>query len=201
MNLHISDDALPLSLRLAVPLTDEELMLLSEENRPYKIERTAEGEISVMTPVGGIGSTYEVYIASVLFQWAESNDRGMGFGSNAGFNLPDGSCLAPDAAWLSLPRWQALTPEQQAGYPPLCPEFVIEIRSRSDSRRLLETKMQLWLSNGAELGWLVDPVEGSVSIYEPGAEPSLLQRPEAVVGTGPVAGFVLRTTRLWATTS
>ena len=156
MNFQLNDDVLPITFRPLAPFTDEDLMRLSRENKPYKIERTAEGDISVMTPVGGIGGTHEFYVASELYQWIERNPTGIGFGSNTGFNLPDGSCLSPDAAWLALPRWNALTPEQQAGFPPLCPDFIIEIRSRSDPRRLLETKMQLWLANGAHLGWLLD---------------------------------------------
>lgn len=119
------------------------------------------------------------------------------FSPNAGFNLLDGSCLSPDGAWLSLTRWNALTSEQQASFPPLCPEFIIEVRSGTDSRELLEAKMQTWLDNGAQLAWLVDPLDGNVVIYRPGGEPELLLRPEIIQGSGPVQGFELRAARLW----
>ncbi len=188
---------LPLSIRPAVPLSDEELMRFSETNKPWKIERNKEGELTVMTPVGGLGGTHEVLIASELYIWARTDGRGLAFGSNTGFNLPDGSCLSPDAAWLSLPRWNALTSEQQIGYPPLCPEFIIEVRSQSDSRRLLDLKMQLWLENGAQLAWLIDPIDGNASIFHAGVPVEALSRPELLQGTGPVAGFELGTTRLW----
>ena len=197
MNLRLSDSILPLTLRPAVRLSDEDLLRLSLDNHPYKLERTAQGEITVMTPVGGIGGTQETYVASQLFLWAEDTGRGIAFGSNTGFNLPDGSCLAPDAAWLSLPRWRALTPEEQAGYPPLCPEFVIEIRSRSDARPTLEAKMQLWMQNGAELAWLLDPANREVILYRPDTDPETISAPDQLAGTGSVEGFTLNTGRLW----
>lgn len=197
MNFQLSDDVLPLTFRPFAPLSDEDLMRLSRANKPYKIERTAHGEITVMTPVGGIGGTHEFYVASQLFNWIESTGSGIGFAANTGFNLPDGSCLSPDAAWLSRPRWNALTAEQQAGYPPLCPEFIIKIRSRSDSRRLLETKMQLWIANGAQLAWLLDPIDRSVTVYTPDQPPQTFLTPSQLTATGPVAGFALDLTRLW----
>jgi Uma2 family endonuclease len=197
MSLNLTSLAPPILLRPAANLTDEELMRFSEENKPYKIERNKYGEILIMTPVGGIGSTHEAYVAYQLFHWNETVQTGMAFISNAGFNLPDGSCLSPDASWLALDRWNALTHAQQVGYPPLCPDFVIEVRSQSDSRRTVEEKMDLWLENGAKLAWLVDPIECNVTIYRPGQSPELLDHPVIVRGEGPVAGFELPCTRLW----
>lgn len=189
---------LPVTLRPAIALSDEALIRLSEENKTCKIERTKEGEITIMTPGGGIGGGHEVFVASTLFLWSETDGRGVAFGSNTGFNLDDGSCLSPDAAWLSLARWNALTPKQKIGFPPLCPEFLIEIRSQSDPRRLLETKMQLWLENGAQLAWLIDPLEATITIYRPGEAIETLARPATITASHPVAGFSLRTERLWS---
>jgi Uma2 family endonuclease len=197
MSLNLTSLVPPISLRPSAALTDEELMRFSEENKPYKIERNNRGEIIIMTPVGGIGSTHENFVASSLFNWNETIQTGIAFGSNAGFNLPDGSCLSPDAAWLALHRWNALTPEQQAAFPPLCPDFIIEVRSRSDSRASVEAKMQLWLENGAALAWLVDPIDANVAIYRPGQPAEIHTHPEIVDGTGPVTGFQIRCTRLW----
>lgn len=197
MSLNLTSLATPISLRPAATLTDEELMRFSEENKPYKIERNKYGEIIIMTPVGGIGSAHEAYVAYALLHWNETTGAGLAFISNAGFNLPDGSCLSPDAAWLARDRWDALTHEQQAGYPPLCPDFVLEVRSQSDPRSAVEAKMQLWLENGASLAWLVDPIDNNVVLYRPGQAAELLDRPEVVSGTGPVAGFELRCARLW----
>jgi Uma2 family endonuclease len=198
MSLNLTSLVPPISLRPSATLTDEELMRFSEENKPYKIERNKYGEIIIMTPVGGIGSTHEAYIASSLFQWNETVQTGISFISNAGFNLPDGSCLSPDAAWLARDRWNALTHQQQVGYPPLCPDFIIEVRSQSDSRSSVEAKMQLWLENGTQLAWLVDPIDSNVTIYRPGHAAEPLDRPEVVLGTGPITGFELRCNRLWS---
>lgn len=197
MSLNLTSLVPPISLRPAATLTDEELMRFSEDNKPYKIERNQHGEIIIMTPVGFIGGTHEIYVASSLLTWSDSDGRGIAVGPNAGFNLRDGSCLAPDAAWIARVRVDALSPKQQAGYPPLCPDFIIEIRSQSDSRNSVETKMQLWLENGAQLAWLVDPIDANITVYRPGHAPELLSRPEVVRATDPVAGFELRCARLW----
>lgn len=196
--LDLANLALPLALRPAIALTDEELMKFAQQNKPYKIERNREGEIVFMTPVGGIGSTHEMYVAARLFDWADEDGRGISFGPNGGFNLPDGSCLSPDGAWLSVTRWDALTHQQQESFPPLCPEFIIEVRSKSDPRRMVEAKMQTWLDNGAQLAWLIDPIDGNVTIYRPHRSPETLDRPESVSAEAPVDGFALRTARLWS---
>ena len=197
LTLDLSSLAAPVLIRPAVPLTDEELIRFSEVNKPYRFERNKYGEIVMMTPLGGIGGTHEAYVFFSFFHWNEEARTGIAFSPNTGFNLPDGSCLSPDAAWVSLARWNALTPEEQAGFPPLCPEFLIEVRSRSDSRRMVEEKMQLWMENGARLAWLVDPVDANVTVYSPGQPARTLERPETVEAGDPVAGFVLRTERLW----
>jgi len=189
---------LPIALRPSGPVSDQELMRFSAQNAPFKIERNKEGALTIMTPVGGIGSTHEMYVAGKVFNWAEETSAGIAFSPNGGFNLADGSCLSPDAAWISLERWNTLTSEQQAGFPPLCPDFLIEVRSQSDARKIVEEKMQTWLDNGAKLAWLVDPIAASVTIYRPGRAPETLERPEIVKGEAPVEGFELRCTRLWA---
>jgi Uma2 family endonuclease len=197
MTLDLSSLAAPVLIRPALPLTDEELIRFSEVNKPYRFERNKYGEIVMMTPVGGIGGTNEMRVSGALANWTDETGTGVSFSPNTGFNLPDGSCLSPDAAWVSLARWNALTPAEQASFPPLCPEFLIEVRSRSDSRRMVEEKMQLWMDNGAQLAWLVDPVDAKVTIYSPGQAAHTLERPELVEAGEPVAGFVLRAERLW----
>lgn len=196
--LDLTELAFPLVVRTSAPVTDEQLIRFSELNKTYKIEQNTSGEITIMTPVGGTGGTHEIYIASMLYQWAKQDGKGIAFGPNTGFRLPDQSCLAPDAAWLSISRWNALTPEQQANFPPFCPEFIIEVRSRSDPRRLIEAKMQLWLHNGAELAWLIDPIDKRVSVHRPGKAPQTLIEPEVVRGESPVGGFDLHCAELWA---
>ena len=189
---------LPIILRPPSPLSDDELLLLSSRNDALRIEKHANGDISVMTPVGGQGGHLEARIIGRLMVWADEDGRGIAFSSNVGFNLPDGSMLSPDASWVSLERWDALSPEQKAKYPPLCPEFVIEILSESDSRRMLSAKMLVWMENGAQLAWMIDPYAATVTIYRPGREPEALDRPEFVEAEAPVAGFRLTTSNLWA---
>jgi Uma2 family endonuclease len=196
--IDLLDLELPITLSPNARVSDEELMRFSRQNKPFKIERNKEGDLTIMTPVGGIGSTHEQYVTGTLFAWTGQDGRGIDFSPSVGFNLPDGSCLQPDASWVALERWNALTLKQQTGFPPLCPDFVVEVRSQSDPRRVLEAKMQTWLDNGAKLAWLVDPIAASVTIYRPGQAPQTLDRPETVKGESPVDGFELRCTRLWA---
>ena len=197
MTFNIDGLKLPLTLRAAVALTDRELERFSGENRPYRVERNKQGELTVMTPVNSIGGNYEFYVAGQLNQWTEEDGTGIGFSSATGFTLPDSSMLSPDASWISLAHWDALAPAQQAGYAKICPEFVIEIRSASDSRRMVEAKMLTWIENGAQLAWLIDPIEATVAIYRPNEPTEILERPDLVLGHAPVDGFKLKTTRLW----
>ena len=112
--------------------------------------------------------------------------------------MPDGSVRAPDAAWISTRRLASLSEEQKTGFPPVCPEFVIELRSPSDKLADLQAKMEMWIANGAEVAWLIDPLEKAVSIYRPGEQPEVLAQPTSVQGTGPIAGFELVLARIWA---
>jgi Uma2 family endonuclease len=186
-------DLLPPGTRL----TDEELIRFSRQNRPYRFERNRDGEITMMSPVGGLGSIHEAIVAGALTVWTQDTGHGVAFAPNVGFNLPDGSCLAPDAAWLSRSRWQALTFEQQKGFPPLCPEFVVEVRSHSDTRRAAEDKMKLWMEHGAQLAWLIDPVDGRATILRSGKPDEELIKPDVLKGDGPLEGFVLKAAPLW----
>jgi Uma2 family endonuclease len=195
--IDILDLELPIVLRPGAPVSDEALMRFSAQNKPWKIERNRQGELVIMTSINYRGGKHESFVAAALLLWAEQDGRGSALPANVGFNLPDGSCLAPDAAWLTREREAALTPEQLESFPPVCPDFVIEIRSKSDARRIVEAKMQLWIDNGAQLAWLIDPIAASVTIYRPGHNPETLDRPETIVATEPVTGFELRCARLW----
>jgi Uma2 family endonuclease len=187
---------MPIVLRPSAPVSDLDLMRFSAHN-PYKIERNKEGELTIITPLGGIGGTHEKYVVLKLGIWTEQDGRGIDFSPSTGFKLPDGSCLQPDASWISLERWNALSRTQQEGFPPLCPDFVIDVRSKTDRRKPLEAKMQLWLDNGAKLAWLVDPIEKSVSIYCSNQPVETLSKPEIVRADAPVAGFELVCAPLW----
>lgn len=187
----------PVILRLPVPFSDEELMAFSRQNKPFRIERNAHGELEIMSPVGFEGGQRELFVMRALGNWAEEQG-GVCSSSSAGFALPDGSVRSPDACWVSDERYKALAPMERRGYPPVCPNFVIEILSESDRRSELQRKMQLWMDSGAELGWLIDPFAETVSVYRRGVAVETLVAPASVVADGPVAGFVLETNRLWA---
>lgn len=187
---------LPATLRPSAPMSDDELLVFSQKNEPYRIERNARGELEIMTPVGGDGSRCEALVIAELTLWTEVNG-GVCFSSNGGFSLRDGSVLSPDASWLSEARWNALTDAQRSSFPPLCPEFIIQVLSASDSRPALRAKMQAWLANGAQLAWMIDPRAGEFSIYRPGQEPEVLLRPESVEAQEPIRGFRLRASRFW----
>jgi Uma2 family endonuclease len=199
MPIDLLELPLPVTLRAVAPVSDEELMRLSACYKPYRIERNREGEITIMTPAGGVGGNQEFLISAAFVRWMDAGADGISFSPSTGFHLPDGSCLSPDGSWISQERWETLTPEQQKSYPPLCPDFLIEVRSQSDSRRSVEEKMQLWMDNGAKLAWLIDPIECSVTIYREGAAQQKLLRPNAVEGDPLIEGFLLRTSRLWDT--
>lgn len=197
MNLALPEIDQPVRLRFARPMTDEELLRFCAENEPLRVERDANGELIVMSPSGSEGGGIEIDIAVELAIWARKAGRGKVFGSSAGFRLPDGSVRAADAHWVSWPRWNALSREEQKRFAPLCPEFVIELRSESDRLPDLQAKMQMWIANGAEVAWLVDPSRKTVEVYWPGREAEVLEGGSAVEGDGPVAGFVLELGRVW----
>jgi Uma2 family endonuclease len=188
---------LPLRIRPAVPPTDDELYEMCQANRELRVERTAEGELLIMPPTGGKTGNRNLRLAAQLSVWADRDGTGVGFDSSTGFLLPNGAERSPDASWIRRTRWDALTPEQQERFPPLCPDFVAELRSPSDSIEDLRHKMTEYLDNGAALGWLVDPYEKRVEIYRPGEDTEALDAPEELSGDPVLPGFVLRLDQIW----
>ena len=197
MNLALPQADLPVRLRFQRPMSDEELIRFCAENEVLRVEREPNGEILVMTPAGSRTSRMNSRITRFLDEWAEADGRGVATDSNGGYTLPDGSMRAPDGAWVELRRWQALSAEQQTGYAPVCPDFVIELRSPSDRLPDVEAKMEQWIANGARVGWLIDPERKVVAIYRAGQAAEVLEDPSSVQGDGPVAGFELVMERVW----
>ena len=187
---------MPIKLRPPVTMSDEELIAFSRRNKPYRIERNPAGELEIMSPTGADGSHWEAVVISELHLWARDHG-GVSFNSNGGFTLPDGSVRSPDAAWVSDARWNILSREDRRRYAPICPEFVIEILSANDSRKVLEAKMEMWIANGAQLAWMIDPYAATLSIYKPDSQVEMLERPDSVEAGEPVAGFRLSTLLLW----
>jgi Uma2 family endonuclease len=197
MSLALNEIEPPVRLRPDAPMTDAEFMRFCAANEPMRFEREANGEILVMSPGGFSTSVTNLLIASLLQQWAEADGRGVATGPDGGYTLPDGSVRSPDAAWVSLEKVKSLSGEEKARFAPLCPDFIIELRSPSDGLSDLQTKMEQWILNGVEVGWLIDPKEKSVTIYRPGEQPEHLAHPTSVQGTGPIAGFELVMARIW----
>jgi len=189
---------LPMRFRPETAWSDDELMAFSAANEGVRVERESDGTIMMMTPAGYDSNRRENFVGRELDLWAEQDKRGEAFGSNAGFSLPDGSVLSPDAGWISAERLQGTTPQQREKFLPRCPNFVVEVMSASDSLSESETKMRRWMDNGAELGWLIDPYGATVTVFRVGAELERLYHPELVLGEGLVEGFVLKMERLWA---
>jgi Uma2 family endonuclease len=182
---------LPPTLKLQIDLTDEQFFQMCQQNRDYQFERTATGELLIMPPTGGDTSNRNGRLTQQLFNWTDTNELGIAFDSNGGFKLPNGADRSPDASWVKIERWNALTPEQQAKFAPLCPDFVVELRSPSDSLKDLQEKMQEYIANGAQLGWLIDRKNKRVEIYRPGKDVEILDNPVSLSGEDVLPGFVL----------
>ena len=182
---------LPPTLKLHIELADEQFFELCQQNRELRFERTAKGEILIMPPTGGETSNRNFEIAVQLGIWNKQNKLGKAFDSNGGFTLPNGAVRAPDVSWVRRERWEALTPQQRQKFLPLCPDFVVELRSPSDSLKETQEKMQEYIDNGARLGWLIDPQTRRVEIYRPNQDVEILENPATVPGEDVLPGFVL----------
>ncbi len=178
-------------------MSDHEFFEFCQLNRDLRIERTSEGELVIMPPTGGTTGRINHSLAMLFGVWAEADGSGVGFDSSTEFTLPNSAKRSPDLAWVRRERWDALTPQEQDEFPPLCPDFVVELRSPTDRIRVLQAKMEEYIANGATLGWLIDPVEKKVYIYRPSAEVSCLENPATVSGEPLLPGFVLDLNRLW----
>ncbi|MGB7058060.1 MAG: Uma2 family endonuclease, partial [Geitlerinemataceae cyanobacterium] len=168
---------MPSTLTLELPsttllfVTPEQFQELAAANPDLQLERTSLGELIVNPPTGGESSQRNFSLTGQLSNWFEAHeDLGEGFDSSGGFILPNGATRSPDASWVSRQRWELLTPEQRRGFVPLCPDFVVELRSATDRLSKLQEKMLEYRENGARLGWLIDPQNKRVEIYRPGQE-------------------------------
>ncbi len=179
-----------ISLKMAAPPSDDEILELSNRNPGYQFERSAAGEL-IVTPNSGESGRRDAVVVMQLGRWAEVQGGGVVFGSSTGFRLPDGSLLSPDAAWLPKERWMALTPEQRDSFGPLCPDAVFEILSKSDSQRALRAKMQAYLANGARLAVLIDPHHRAVEVSVPRREVEVFASLKSLPLDPVLPGFVL----------
>ncbi len=178
--------------RFTGSMTDEEFLWFCQENKDLRIERNSKLEIIIMSPVTTLSNYGSGAVFAQLYMWSLQNGNGLAFDSSTGFTLPDRSVLSPDASWLSKEKWNALSDHDKDRFAPVCPEFIIEVRSKSDSLEDLQAKMKVWIKNGAELAWLIDPREKTTYIYHPKEELRVVKGLDKTMqGSGAVAGFVL----------
>lgn len=185
--------SLPLVLDLRqVDLTDEQFYQLCISNPNFRLERSATGALIVMPPVGGESGNRELELGTDLALWNRQTQLGKVFSSSTLFKLPGGGDRSPDAAWIERSRWQSLTPEQRQAFPPIAPDFVVEVRSRTDSLRTLQDKMQEYLNSGVKLGWLFNPQDQEIEIYRQGQGKEIRALPAELSGESVLPGFVLQ---------
>ncbi|HEY9693447.1 MAG TPA: Uma2 family endonuclease [Oculatellaceae cyanobacterium] len=182
---------------LTLSLTHEQFVELAIANRDLQLERTAKGELIVMPPTGGETGNRNSDFSGQLWLWNRQTQLGKTFDSSTGFYLPNGADRSPDAAWVSIERWNVLTKEQQQSFVPLCPDFVMELRSKNDNLEPLRTKMKEYIANGARLGWLIDPKNQRVEIYRQHQDVEVLDHPVTLSGEDVLPGFVLDLSEVW----
>ncbi|MCW5849069.1 MAG: Uma2 family endonuclease [Anaerolineae bacterium] len=190
-------EALVLHLGPATRLSDAQFFDLCQQNRDLRFEQSATGDIIILSPAGGESSAGNAELTIQLGMWSKRDGTGVAFDSSAGFRLPNGATRSPDAAWILKSHLVSLSRSQKRGFIPLCPDFVAELRSPTDSLAVLQAKLDEYLANGARLGWLLDPEARTVYVYRPGQPVQRLDNPARVSGDPVLPGFVLDLHPIW----
>jgi Uma2 family endonuclease len=172
-------------------LTSDQYERLAAANRDLRMELTADGKLIIMPPTGGISGKRNADLTTELNLWNRQAQLGVVFDSSTEFKLPNGAFRSPDSAWVDQSRWDALTPEQQETFPPICPDFVVELRSKTDSLKELRAKMQEYMENGCRLGWLINPQDQQVEVYRVNQTVEILAASKTLSGKDVLPGFVL----------
>lgn len=200
MSAIVNLTANPVAIRFEpskIQMDDDEYFQFCRLNPELHIERTSEGDIIVMAPTGGETGRLNAKLTIALGNWATNDRTGQVFDSSTEFILPNRAGRSPDASWIRNERWNALSTRQKEQFPPLCPDFVVELRSQTDSLKELQAKMEEYVANGAHLGLLIDPLERKVHIYRADTAAEILDDPETVSGDPLLKGFVLDVRSLW----
>ncbi len=200
MQVALPENRLPAKLLLNPerPLTDDEYFAFCAANPNLRLERTAHGEIVIVPPAGLESSFRSGKVYAQLERWASKDARGIVSDSSAEFILPNGAALSPDAAWVSNDQLRRLTKQQRRNFPPVCPEFIVEVMSPSDRLRTAKAKMDEWIANGVRLGWLIDADKRTVYVYRPGTPLKKLSGIGRIAAEAPLDGFVLELDEIWA---
>ena len=180
-----------------IQLTDRQFQQLCQNNRNLNFERSSQGDLIIMSPTGGSTGNRNGRLNQQLFNWSDRDRSGIAFDSSTGFKLPNGADRSPDAAWVTADRWNALTVDEQDRFIPLCPDFVVELMSPSDTRSVLQSKMQEYQDNGVRLGILIDRTSKQIDIYRVGKTIETIDRPEIISGEDVLPGFELKMSLIW----
>jgi Uma2 family endonuclease len=178
-------------------ISDEDFFAFCQANPDWRIERTSEGDLIIMPPTGGDTGKRNFNLNGLFYVWAKQDGTGASFDALTVFSLPNGAKRSPDLAWVKLARWNALSDDERRGFPPLCPDFVVELRSHTDSLRVLQEKMQEYIDNGTQLGWLIDPIEKKVYVYRPDREVECFDHPASISGEPLLNNFTLELAEVW----
>ena len=195
----IATETTPMVLKFApvISMTDDQLFDFCQLNKDLRIERQANGEIIITTPTGSETDQRNFDLIVQLGIWTNLDGTGVGFGSSGGFTLPSGAVRSPDAAWIKKVDWEAIPLEKRKKFAPICPEFVVELRSESDGLKMLKTKMEEYIENGTRLGWLIDRIDRKVYIYSSSNVIKELNNPATLSGDDVLPGFVLDLSKIW----
>ena len=190
-------NSIVLQMSPVISMDEDSLFDFCQLNSHLRIERTSIGELIIMPPAGSETGNRNFKLIQQLANWTDQDGTGIGFDSSAGFILPNGATRSPDASWIKLTKWNALSDAQKAKFAPICPDFVVEIRSPSDNLKPLQDKMQEYIDNGASLGWLIDRKNKQVYIYYPNQDVQCLDNSVTVSGDSLLPNFKLDLTKIW----
>lgn len=201
MNTQLSVDLeiLPMVLQMLpnMVMTDDQFFDFCQLNRHFRIERNQIGDLFIMSPTGSETEERNFNLIVQLGIWTKQDGTGVGFGSSGGFTLPNGAVRSPDAAWIKRTKWEAIPADKRKKFAPICPEFVVELRSENDSLSTLKEKMQEYIDNGTQLAWLIDRKQRQVFIYRPNCGVEELDNPQTLTGEDILPGFVLDLSEIW----
>ncbi|MFN9399008.1 MAG: Uma2 family endonuclease [Dolichospermum sp.] len=201
MNTQLSVDLeiLPMVLEILpnMIMTDDQFFDFCQLNRHFRIERNQIGDLFIMSPTGSETEERNFNLIVQLGIWTKQDGTGVGFGSSGGFTLPNGAVRSPDAAWIKRTKWEIIPAEKRKKFAPMCPEFIVELRSENDNLSTLKEKMQEYIDNGTQLAWLIDRKQRQVFIYRPNCGIEELDNPQPLTGEDILPGFVLDLSEIW----
>jgi Uma2 family endonuclease len=192
-------ETLPMVLKMQpdIIMTDDQFFDFCKLNRDFRIERNQFGDLLIMSPTGSETDERNFNLTGQLWTWTKQDGTGVGFGSSGGFTLPNGAVRSPDTAWIKKERWEAIPAEQRKKFAPICPDFVVELRSETDSLKTLQEKMEEYIENGVKLAWLIDRKQQKVYIYRPDQPVEELEHPQTLNGEDILPGFILDLREIW----